>query len=151
MKKTLPLLLVMLFLLSLCAGCGRNSIDAYEFTDKAEAAGYSVFDNAEIVNGNGRIVEYKIAAKDEYKIEFAEVSTLSYAKVLYSGNKSKVQQLDQPYTVDSSNDTRNYSKYVQTSNDKYSVVSQVDKTVIYVRVDLKYKDEVDAFIKSIGY
>lgn len=138
----------MMFTLS---GCVKKAIETDTFVQKAQAAGYTVEDMYSTVEGNRRIVEFKMAMKDDYHIEFAEVTTLAYAKVVYAGNKSKTEARNGNIPPDTKIETKNYSKYTMTANGQYYVVSQIDKTIIYCVVDVKYKDEVDSFLKSLNY
>ena len=46
---------------------------------------------------------------------------------------------------------KNYSKYTLQSDNKYMVVSRIEDTVVYVKVDSKYKDQIKDLLKEIGY
>ena len=153
MKKTLKMavalaLLVMVFTLTACTP--RAAITAGEFAEKAGAAGYTIID-AKDQFGEGDVVEYKIAAKDGYQIEFGVVPTIGQANVAYNQNKANFELEKGNVSSNSEVNLSNYSKYTQNSDGTYYVVSRIDATFIYAKVDAKYKDEVSNFIQSLGY
>ena len=53
--------------------------------------------------------------------------------------------------MNSSISGKNYSKYTLEANGKYSVVSKINNTILYVNVDSQYKDTVKDIIDEIGY
>lgn len=153
MKRTIKVatifaLLTMLFTLSACSP--RTAITAGEFTSKATDAGYTIVD-AKDQYEESFIVDYKIALKDGYQVEFCVVSTVEQAIAAYNQNKN-IFEIEKGNAASSSEASMsNYSKYTQTSNGFYYVISRVDNTFIYAKVDSKHKDEVSGFIESLGY
>jgi len=155
-KKALILTLA-LVIVCLTAGCqkSRTAISADTFTAKAEEAGYTVQNVAEQFS-EGDVNDYLCAIKGiepviDYQIEFAVLHTVDQAKQAYQVN---VAVFDSKKGASSSYSTvtlGNYSCYYLTTNGRYYVISRTDNTFIYVDADAKYKKEIDAFLKKIGY
>lgn len=131
----------------------KISITASSFYTTMSQKGYTVQD------ANNQFLEYDyikqvyIAANKDYsyKIEFYELLDDSYATSFYNNNKSIFEASKGNVSAETSVGLKNYSKYTLSSNGKYMVVSRIDNTVIYVKVDDSYKDTVKAILDELGY
>lgn len=111
----------------------------------------------DIQNAKDQFAEYDyvkqvyIALNGDYQIEFYELSDVDYAVGFFNNNKSIFEQSKGNTSANTNVNLKNYSKYTQSSNGKYKVVSRIDNTVIFLNVDDKYKDDVKSLLDELGY
>ena len=111
----------------------------------------------DIQNAKDQFEEYDyvkqvyIALNGDYQIEFYELSDVDYAVGFFNNNKSIFEQSKGNTSANTNVNLKNYSKYTQSSNGKYKVVSRIDNTVIFLNVDDKYKDDVKSLLDELGY
>ena len=156
-KLSFPAFLVLLVLIfTMLPGCqmSRMPISANEFKTRAEAAGYFVQDALDQFP-EGAAETYLIAFVGgdaiEYQIEFAVTSTTEQAVSAYRQNRSDFEAQKGSFSSDTSVSVGNYSYYKLTSNGKYSVISRIENTFIYVNAPAEHKDAIVEFLNSIGY
>lgn len=118
-----------------------------------ENKGYIIIDAKKQFDGYNYIQDAYIAMNDkgEYQIEFYKMSDKENATMFYEHNKSVFESSKSSSSAQTNNDMKNYSKYTLQSNDKYMVISRVEDTVVYVKVDSKYKDNIKDILKEIKY
>jgi len=155
MKKT-ALLFVTIAIFAMLSGCqtSRTPLDAAGFTEKAEAAGYTVQDAADqFPEGAVNDCLLAIMGTDTvlYKIEFAVVPTVEQANSAYWENRSNIEASKGSASSNTSVSMDNYAYYKLTSDGKYSVISRIENTFVYVVASSEYKDEIAAFLQDIGY
>lgn len=131
----------------------KTSITASSFYTTMSQKEYSVQDATSQFSDYDYVQQVYIAASNDYsyQIEFYELSDDSYATSFYNNNKSIFESSKGNASAETSVSLKNYSKYTLSSSGKYSVVSRIDNTVIYVNVDDKYKDTVKAVLDELGY
>lgn len=131
----------------------KTSITASSFYTTMSQKGYSVQDANSQFSEYDYIKQVYIAASKDYsyQIEFYELLDDSYATSFYNNNKSIFESSKGNASTETSVGLKNYSKYTLSSNGKYMVVSRIDNTVIYVKVDDNYKDTVKAILDELGY
>lgn len=131
----------------------KNPITAQEFKSVMENKGYIIIDAKKQFDGYNYIQDAYIAMNDkgEYQIEFYKMSDKENATMFYEHNKSVFESSKSSSSAQTNNDMKNYSKYTLQSNDKYMVISRVEDTVVYVKVDSKYKDNIKDILKEIKY
>lgn len=131
----------------------KTSITASSFYTTMSQKGYSVQDANSQFSEYDYIKQVYIAASKDYsyQIEFYELLDDSYAISFYNNNKSIFESSKGNTSAETSVGLKNYSKYTLSSNGKYMVVSRIDNTVIYVKVDDSYKDTVKSILNELGY
>ena len=131
----------------------KTSITASSFYTTMSQKGYSVQDATSQISDYDYVQQVYIAVSNDYsyQIEFYELSDDSYATRFYNNNKSIFESSKGNASAETSVSLKNYSKYTLASSGKYSVVSRIDNTVIYVNVDAEYKDTVKAVLDELGY
>ena len=142
----------MLFVIVLSTGCTKKTeLSAEKFRNKMEEDGYIVQEVTSQFSQYSYINKVYIAQnKDKtYQIEFYAMSSESNAKSFYENNKAIFEKVS--ISSHTMVDLGNYSKYSQTGEGKYSVISRVGKTAIYVNADVAHKDEIKAVLKKLDY
>ena len=92
-----------------------------------------------------------VAKKKDYQIEFFVLNTETDAKDMFKDNKKKFESSKSGTYAQSNISLLNYSMYTLESGGYYMYISRIDNTVLYTKVNSKYKDDVKLFIKKIGY
>lgn len=164
MKKSLKILIVgiIAFVVILVAAVAvlvgkmityeKDPVTFEEFGRYAEEQGYLFEDGTDqMPEGFGK---YGAAYKDgnqELVIAFSECSDPAEASKLY--NRSKNMIIEEKASVSSNINVslKNYSKYEQTSGGIYAAAARIDNTVLYVQADSEEKEELQEFIKGLGY
>ena len=153
MKKKIILLIVLLLSIFTFTGCSINKkvLTKEEFKTKMEDKGYKVTDDSEGYADYEHFKNVSIATKDDYRIEYYEFDKLDYAKDIYE--KSKEELEDENHVAKSTLEVNfgNHQKYEVTASKKYNITMRVDKTMIYVTTEEKYKKEIIEVLKEIGY
>ena len=153
MKKKIVLLGILFLSVLFFTGCSINKkvIAKEEFKTKMEEKGYSVTDDSEDYADYKQIKSVSVATKDDYRIEFYEFEEVDYSKELYE--KAKEELEDENHVAKSTLEVNlgNHQKYEVTGSKKFNIAIRVDKTMIYVTTEEKYKKEIIEVLKEIGY
>lgn len=157
MKKTLSfILLIAISLTSLFffSGCEKKktALTADEFYSKMEKKNFVIKDSKSEYSTHNEIIRSYVAAPADlsYQIEFIELDSDSSAKNMFSSNQRIFQDTSSP-KIESSVSKSNYTKYILEVDGKYKVISRIDKTIVYVNADIKYKDDVNTVLNDLGY
>ena len=106
---------------------------------------------SQYLSHNEIIRSYVAAPSDlSYQIEFLELDSDSSAKNMFASNQ-RIFQDTSSTKVETNVSISNYSKYTLEVNGKYKVISRIDKTLVYVDADIKYKDDVNKLLDELGY
>lgn len=155
MKRVRNLLLAIVVLITtiMLTGCGKKAISANDFKTKMKSKEYTVVEVTDQFASYSYIEKVYIAQDKtkSYQIEFYKLSDESYAKSFYNTNKQIFENAKSSSSAHTEVNLSNYSKYTQESNNKYSVISRIENTAVYLNVDSKYKDDVKAILKELGY
>ncbi len=157
MKKTLKILLVITICLTslFClAGCGKKKTakTADEFYTIMTEKKYVIKDSKSQYLSHNEIIRSYVAAPSDlsYQIEFLELDSDSSAKNMFASNQ-RIFQDTSSTKVETNVSISNYSKYTLEADGKYKVISRIDKTLVYVDADIKYKDDVNKLLDELGY
>ena len=157
MKKTLKILLVIIICLTslFClAGCGKKKTakTADEFYTIMTEKKFVIKDSKSQYLSHNEIIRSYVAAPSDlsYQIEFLELDSDSSAKNMFASNQ-RIFQDTSSTKVETNVSISNYSKYTLEVNGKYKVISRIDKTLVYVDADIKYKDDVNKLLDELGY
>ena len=152
MKKKI-LLLGILFISIFClTGCGdKNPITKETFKTEMEKKGYTISDSTEQFADYSHIKGVYIASKSGYHIEFYEIEDVDKAKGVYETNKEEIENQNSVKKSSVEINLGNHQKYEVTANNNYNVVIRVDKTMIYVQTNKKYKKEIIDVLKELDY
>lgn len=141
---------VVLFIMS---GCGKkNSITASEFKNMSENIGYTVYDVTNQYSQYDYFDSATIAkSSSEYQVEFYVLTDDSSANGMFNTNKTKFENYKEGSSLSSSASVSNYSTYSLTSGGYYMYLSRIDNTLLYLRVEDEYKNQVKNFVDKLGY
>jgi len=141
---------VILFILT---GCGdKNPITSSDFKSISENKNYTFYDITSQYAQYGYINSASVAKSSSgYQIEFYVLSDDSYATSMFNNNKTIFENYKGNSSVESSTSLANYSIYSLTSSGYYMYLAKIDNTLLYLRVDDDYKNEVKDFVKKLGY
>lgn len=162
MKKKIIIAIAIILVIFLAIGIGitkmvnttKQAITANEFVSNMQAKGWyitqdvkSQFEEYEYIK------EAYIAATEDYsyKLEFYELSDENYATMFYNTNKSIFEAYKDNSSVETNFNGKNYSKYTLNTNGQYMLLSKIDNTVIYLKVDSENKDSINKLMKELGY
>lgn len=73
------------------------------------------------------------------------------AKTSFEMNKTGFENSRDSSSVETDVELKDNAKYTQTSNGKFSVVSKIGNTFVYLNVDEKCKDDAKEILKELGY
>lgn len=154
--KTKKILLGIICILSLflLTGCvKKTSITTKQFKKIAEEHNLKTTD---ILNQyeeyNNIIKDATLAIKnDEWQIEFYIITNATEAKEMFKNNVNQLESLAKSTTMKTKVNMLNYNTFSQTTMDKYSYVSRVENTLLYLDVKAEKKDEVMAIVEALGY
>lgn len=149
MKKKI-LFLGILFISIFClTGClNKNVLTPVDFKTKMEGKGFTV--QAEEVPEDVSYIESAATAKkDEIEIQFYVFKELDKAKSIYDSFKSEAEGYDSKSSIEVN--LGNHQKYEITTDKYFSFITRVDKTMVLVEVDKKYKNDTIDALKELGY
>lgn len=121
------------------------------FKNTMEEKGFTVQSAKEQFAEYEYVKDAIIALNGDYQLEFYELSDVDKAVFFYNNNKAIFEQSKGNASANTSVNMKNSSKYTQSSNGKYMVVSRIDNTVIYLNVEDKYKEDVKSLLDELGY
>ena len=131
----------------------KDSITADQFKEIMEQKSYEIVD-AKYQVSQYNFVDQVYLAMDgsySYQLEFYQMSDEAMATSFYNTCVANFDNTKGSSSMNSSISGKNYSKYTLEANGKYSVVSKINNTILYVNVDSQYKDTVKDIIDEIGY
>lgn len=131
----------------------KEAITASEFVSSIQSRGYITQDIKSQFEEYDYIKEAYIASTRDYsyQLEFYELLDENYATMFYNTNKSIFESYKDNSSVETNLDGKNYSKYTLKVNEQYMLLSKIDNTVIYLKVDSENKNSINKLLKEIGY
>ena len=133
--KKFSLLLVILTTLILFGCSKRVALSANEFKEY------------EYIKGAYLGVSHDV----NYQVEFYTFDDEKGAKEFYKLNKEIFESSADNNHLYTNVDSKNYSKYTLTTDDKYKSITRIDNTVMYSDSLKTYKKDVEKLIKKLGY
>ncbi len=151
-RKVLSILLLMIMLFSLSGCLKKTPIDTDNFITNATSFNYTIQDNTnEFSNEVGVIKSTLALSTNGYQIEFYEFKDTESSKKMFNINKTNFEFLKSSKYSESTTNAMNYNTYSLSTDSDYMYTSRVDKTLIYLKVNISNKDEVKEFIDKLGY
>lgn len=129
----------------------KEKITSEEFYSKMQEKGYIVVDVTEQYAEYNYIEKVYIATPSDYsyKIEFYELTDNNNSLQFYNNNKSLLENSKNGSEMDIN--AKNSNKYVTKSNGKYSTISRIDNTNIYVNEKTEYEEQIKQILQELGY
>lgn len=130
----------------------KTPITAETFNTIMKDNGYSLIDTTkQYVTYGDYIKKSYVAKKQDYQIEFYELSNVDNANTMFYTNKEIFEKQKGNISKQFSRSGKNYSQYFLKTNIKYSYLSRIDNTLLYINVDTKNTNEVENIINELGY
>ena len=154
-KTALCLLIVCAMTLSLAAcDLSKDAVSAKKFAEAAEDLDLITQDATDQYGDIDFLKSSTIAASIDddtvlWQAEFMVLKSEDDAESSFSKNKSNFE--DEGSGTEVSMNGLNYESFSKTAGGEYMYLCRVEKTLIYVKVDKEYKDDVSALIDAIGY
>ena len=153
MKKISVYLLIIICLF--ITGCGsdkkKNAITLDEFESAAELEGFNVIDNMDGYVNVSYILESKVAKYDDIEIEMIKYSDSDYASQVQEQQVQSFNMLKSTGAFVEKEKGSNYYKYALISNNRYMISTRVDDTLIFAKVMLEERENIDKVINELGY
>lgn len=152
MKKIL-LFVVGIFMLFTLTGCSKTSMTTEQVKSLANGHSYNAVD---VLSQYAEVAQIKEATviqggNGNWQVEFYVLDTTDSAIGMYNTNVTSFDVFDTGTKAKATVSGKNYATYSLTTTDKHRYLGRVDNTLLYVDVDVKYKDEVKAFVDELGY
>ena len=153
MKRKILILLLSVFMLFSLTGCFKKSpLTTDSFITNSTSSNFTTQDVTSDFSNEPSIIKATLALNSKgYQIEFYELSSDSAAKDMFITNKTNFQSLNSSKYTESEANVGNYNTYSLSTESEYMYLSRVDKTFLYLKVDISNKDEVKEFIDKLGY
>ena len=149
MKKTIYLLIVLLFTL---VGCKKNSVTLNDFILKAEDNAYYVESNKTGYENYQYIKEiyYAVNRENAYDIQFLELESDDYAKkfFLLNANDLRSKITDKDYIKSKS--LSSYELFHAEDDEKYYLVIRSNNNIIYIDAPIDYINEIEEFLSDLN-
>ena len=156
MKKLKGLLFAFICFICLfvTTGCGnKTAISSEDFKVTMDGKGYKIIDATSQFAEADYVKQVYVALSSDskYQIEFYEFDTDDNGLEFYKTNSKEFEKNEEVGAIKTSGSLNNYSKFTLSDSNKYQVVSRIGNTAVYVDVDAKYKDDVNALLDELGY
>lgn len=127
-------------------------VDILKFEETTIKSGYTFGVDQELEKSNPvfKNTGFAIDEEDGYQIEFYVLGNASDANKLFDTMKTDLEALNAT-SISKTESRANYSKYSVSTEKHFRYVTRIDNTVLYANVEIKNKEEVETFIKEIGY
>ena len=160
MKKFLKIVLIVFLILAVVGivvfirlNREKESITTSKFIDIAEKKGLLVQDGTYQFYDYDYIKKATIAYEKDakYQIEFYEFDDEEGANYFFNLNKALFEESKGNSSGETIAALKNYAKYTLSTNGEYMVISKIDNTAVYLKVNDEYKDTVKGILKEMGY
>ena len=153
MKRIVGLLLAIVCIFSLCScSLSKEPISSDDFTVYFEGKDFYVEDiTSQYDNEVFNAVIIAMSTKNDYQIEFYDLTSDAYAKNLFSNNKSSIDEELQGNTMANSAEIGNVSKYSKNNSSVYGIISRVGNTVVYSEGPTENMEDVKTVLKDLGF
>ncbi|MDO4431707.1 MAG: hypothetical protein Q4B80_00195 [Aerococcaceae bacterium] len=160
MKKRWIILSVMLGLLVLIGvsvnfllGQTKDVASIETFAQVAKEQNLVVVDVTEQFANETHVKSAHLATpeQNEWQIEFFHVESDAHARAMFKQNKANFEAEKGNSSMKMNINIGNFNTFSMTANKTYYYLSRVDDTLIYVKADSAYKDQIKEFIKKLNY
>lgn len=148
MKKKLQLIVFIGITILLCS-CKRNSaLTEEEFTSITKNHKLTVVDVTEQFESKKQVKGAYVAdSGNDYQIEYFVFDSENSAKDMYNKNKDDFKSTKSNKDKEKeSNDT-----YTTTTSDYFMYISRIENSVLYIKVPISVKEEIQKIIKELKY
>ena len=152
MKKSRIIIIAFLSVAILAlVGCGnKTALTPDQFKSEMTKNQFQVQDATAQFAGQP-VKQVYIALNGNWQIEFYQMNSESDAQTAFSVNKRNFEKAKSSVAVTTEENVGNVNRYTQTSNGKYSVISRIGDTFVYLNAEEKYKADAGSILKDLGY
>ncbi len=153
-KKVLILLLIFmilaLFLVLITLVFKRTSLNSEEFINILEKNEFEVKNIIREYNYNFVKDAYLGKSSDNWNIEFLILDNDEHAKELFNNFHKEYRNFNErkSFTIIYG---LNYNVFTLTTSNYYMYISRINNTLIYVKSNKKYKEDIKETVKMLGY
>lgn len=145
-KLTIFMLVICVFMMS---ACGKKvALSDAEISSKLTSLGFDVNDVTEGME-DSNISVVRTANNGKYQIEYYVFKSEEASKKAYKNNVNMFVEDKKHKGTSKKQD--NYDKYVQKTESYYNSVVRTGKTLIYISVNIDYKNDVNKVLNKLGY
>ena len=152
MKKKILLVLLLIGTLFITGCTAKEKLEPNNFKKIMEKKEFVVVDNTGIALSEIGNVELRYTASPQdqrYTIEYYSFDGEVSAQGFYAKKQAELGSTgSQVYTE---LNLGNYSKYTMIYNGKFTAISRVSNTAVYVTADKIYEEEIKQLLLDIGY
>ena len=152
MKKKLLFVLILLSTLFITGCTTKETLEPNQFKTQIEKKGFIVVDQTSaVIHLNADLTYSYIATTpdERYAVEYYSFNGESGAQAFYAQKHADITATGGQ--VSSELNQGNYQKYTLNHNGKYTVISRISNTVVFVHADKNYMEEINIVVKDIGY
>ena len=147
-----------LLLLILCCfiltGCGskeeRTAKTLNDFEDICNDNGFAVTDG-KVDYTEESITAARVASIDNEKIEMLIYDNSDTASKVQDGHIDSFMTIRNTMVTVDKKKGKNFYSFKMVSNGYYWVSTRIDNTLIFTKIPVDYKDNVDTILDSLGY
>lgn len=152
-KKTILWGILSVLVIFMTTGCGKKDVLTTDsFSSISKNNDCAIYDISEQYAVYEEIEEATVALNDDgWQIEFYVLTDSEEASSMFLTNKTTFESYKSNSSAELKTAMGNYETYALTSGGYYMYVSRVDNTLLYLRVDDKYKDTVKSLVEELGY
>ncbi len=155
MKKGI-LLVGIIILCFMITGCGEKEKavkNNKDFVAVAKKLGFETKDvTKEQTDAQKEMLDsVYIAFKDDFQIEFYKFKTLDIAKTAFFNGEKKFDNGNSNNYVENIDHGKNYGYFYLDIKSRYGVVSRVGKTLLLADTTRDNREEVQKFVREMGY
>lgn len=148
MKKIL-IILTMICALFMFSACGNKDVlSDSKMVSKLQEEGFNVNDITSSMEDSS-IKVVRTANNGKYQFEYYIFKSEENAKNAYKNNSDLFKENKDFKGSEKHGD--NYDEYVQETDDYYNKVVRVDKTLVYVSVNIDYKNNINKVLNKLGF
>lgn len=152
MKKFILSIMGILMLFTL-TGCTKTVVSTEQVKSLATGKGYNAVD---VISQYAEFTQIKEAtviqeSNGNFQFEFYVLDSADSAINMFNTNVTNFDEFDTGTKAKATVNGKNYATYSLTTTDRHRYLSRVDNTLLYVDIDVKYKDEVKAFVEELDY
>lgn len=152
MKKKLLFVLILLSTLFITGCTTKETLEPNQFKTQIEKKGFIVVDQTSAVIHLNADLNYSYIATtpdERYAIEYYSFNGESGAQAFYAQKHADITATGGQVSTELNQG--NYQKYTLNHNGKYTIISRISNTVVFVHADKNYMEEINIIVKDVGY
>lgn len=152
MKKKLLFVLILLSTIFITGCTTKETLEPNQFKTQIEKKGFIVVDQTSAVIHLNADLNYSYIATtpdERYAIEYYSFNGESGAQAFYAQKHADITATGGQVSTELNQG--NYQKYTLNHNGKYTIISRISNTVVFVHADKNYMEEINIIVKDVGY